>query len=263
MDAANGPAASTADADASPSAPPPDGQPPPHPPTPAGTATLTLPDGRAIPLPVQADAAGALFVDISKLYPSSGVCTLDVGFSSTAACASSITYIDGGAGVLLYRGIPVEELAHRGDWVDAAFLVLHGALPTSAQKSAFDGDITTHTLVNEQVIQFYRGFRPDAHPMAILAGVTGALSSFYKSAEDIRDPAQRLRSVMRLIAKIPTLAALAHRTSRGLPIVYPKNALGFTERFMYMLFSMPSEPYVFDEARTAIARALEKLIILQ
>jgi citrate synthase len=248
---------------ASPSDPPPDGQPPPHSATPAGTATLTLPDGRAIPLPVLTDAAGATFVDIATLFPRTGVCTLDVGFSSTAACASSITYIDGGAGVLLYRGIPVEDLANRGDWADAAFLVLHGALPTSAQKAAFEEDITRHTLVNETLIAFYKGFRPDAHPMAILAGVMGGLSGFYPSTQAVRDPAQRLRAVMRMVAKMPTLAALAYRTSRGLPLVYPKNSMSYVERFLYMLFSMPTEQFEFTPARRAVVRALEALIILQ
>jgi citrate synthase len=238
---------------------PPPEQPPPNPPTPAGTATLTLPDGRALPLPLLSDAAGALFLDISKLYGTARLCTLDPGYASTAACASSITFIDGDKGILLYRGVPAEDLATHGDWLDAAFLVLHGDLPTSAQKAAFDREITTHTLVNETIINFFRGFRPDAPPMAILTGVVGALSSFYKSAENIRDPAQRLRSAMRLIAKLPTLAALAHRTSRGLPIMYPKNAHSYAERFLYLMFASPTEPFDVDPVA---ARALEALLIL-
>ncbi|GBF96378.1 citrate (Si)-synthase [Raphidocelis subcapitata] len=217
-------------------------------------AQVILPDGRTVELPVLKDAAGQTFLDIRALQPSTGVCTFDPGFSSTASCQSAITYIDGNAGVLLYRGVPIEQLADKGDFADSAYLLLHGELPTKIQKRKFEIEIKTHTLVHEQLIQFYKGFKHDAHPMAIMVGVVGALSAFYSSTSEVHDPAQQLRACMRLISKMPTLAALAYKTSRGMPIIYPRNDLSYAENLLYMMHAVPCEPYK--------AKALETILIL-
>ncbi|KAL4521631.1 hypothetical protein Ndes2437B_g07799 [Nannochloris sp. 'desiccata'] len=224
-----------------------------------GVAQLKMPDGSTIELPVLLDSNGAKFVDIRKLQPSTGICTFDPGFTSTAACESSITYIDGNKGVLLYRGYPIEELASKGDFYDSAFLLLHGELPDRQEKIAFEHDLKMHTLVNEHLMQFYRGFRHDAHPMAIMTGVVGALSAFYPEVAEIRNPQQQLRACYRLIAKMPTLAAMAYKTSIGQPIIYPKNDLTYAENFLHMMFAVPSERYEVDPE---LARALEIVFIL-
>ncbi|KAK9843949.1 hypothetical protein WJX81_000244 [Elliptochloris bilobata] len=223
------------------------------------TAKIVLPDGTEIEVPLLQDASGAKFLDIRKLQPSTGLCTFDPGFTSTGSCDSSITYIDGLKGVLLYRGYDVEQLAECGDFNDSAHLLLHGELPTAEQKAAFDRDLTLHSLVHEQLIMFYRGFKHDAHPMAIMVGVAGALSAFYANAADVGNPQQRLHSCIRLIAKMPTLAALAYRTATGLPIIYPRNDLGYAARFLHMMFAFPTQPYNVDPV---LSRALEKTLIL-
>jgi citrate synthase len=206
-----------------------------------GDAEVKLPDGTIITLPVLRDVAGNRFLDVRKLQPTTGICTFDPGFTSTASCESSITFIDGKAGCLLYRGYPIDQLASRGDFYDSAYLLLHGELPDSEEKAAFKTEITMHTLVHEQLIQFYKGFKHDAHPMAIMCGVVGALSAFYTDTSDVRNPRQQLRTCYRLIAKMPTLAAISYKTSIGQPIVYPRNDLSFAENFLYMMFAVPCE----------------------
>ncbi|KIZ03654.1 type II citrate synthase [Monoraphidium neglectum] len=215
-------------------------------------AKLSLPGGKTLDLPILTDAAGNTFIDIRRLQPTTGICTFDPGFTSTAACESAITYIDGGKGVLLYRGYPIEQLAEKGDFFDAAYVLLHGDLPTKIQKRKFEVEIKRHTLVHEQLIQFYKGFKHDAHPMAIMVGVVGALSAFYRSSSEVHDPTQQLRACMRLISKMPTLAALAYKTSRGMPIIYPRNDLSYAENLLYMMHASPCEPYKFVREVTGV-----------
>ncbi|CAL8468580.1 g8120 [Coccomyxa elongata] len=222
-------------------------------------AVLTLPNGQKIELPFLTDAANNVFIDIRKLQPSTGLCTYDPGYTSTGSCNSTITYIDGKKGVLLYRGYDIEQLAEEGDFLDSAYLLLMGELPNAQQKTQFEKDITMHTLVHEQLIQFYKGFKHDAHPMAIMTGVVGALSAFEPYASDIADPASRMRSCLRMISRMPTLAAIAYRTSRGYPIIYPRNDLDYASRFLHMMFAWPTQKYDVDPV---LARALEKILIL-
>ncbi|GBF88983.1 citrate (Si)-synthase [Raphidocelis subcapitata] len=225
-----------------------------------GVAKLILPGfSEPLCLPLLQDAAGALFIDVRSLQPKTGVCTFDPGFTSTAACESGITFTDGDAGRLLYRGYPVEQLAERGDYLDTAYLLLHGELPTKLQRRRFENEVRHHSLVHEQLIQFFKGFKHDAHPMAIMVGVAGALSAFYEYDSSAHSPEGQLEACVRLISKMPTLAALAFKTSRGLPIVYPRNDLGFAENLLYMMQAVPCEPYKVDPIR---ARALEKVLVL-
>ncbi|PRW59347.1 citrate (Si)-synthase [Chlorella sorokiniana] len=224
-----------------------------------GMAVLSMPDGQRVEFPVLLDSSGAKFIDIRKLQPSTGMCTFDPGFGSTASCESSITYIDGNKGILLYRGYPIEELAAEGDFIDSTFLLLHGELPSKQEKALFEREIKYHTLVHEQLIQFYRGFRHDAHPMAIMVGVVGALAAFYPEVAEVRNPQQQLRACYRLIAKMPTLAAMAYKTSIGQPIIYPRNDLNYAENFLHMMFAVPSERYEVDPE---LAKALEIIFIL-
>ncbi|KAK9829818.1 hypothetical protein WJX72_008050 [[Myrmecia] bisecta] len=223
------------------------------------TAQLTMPDGSVISLPVLQDAAGQTFIDIRKLQPSTGICTFDPGFTSTGACQSSITFIDGNKGILLYRGYTVDDLAEHGDFMDSCFLLLHGELPTEEQKQCFAREVTRHTMVHEQLLRFFQGFKHDAHPMAIMVGVVGALSAFYQLSADIGDPQQREKACMRLISKMPTLAAIAYKTSIGQPIVYPRNDLSYAENFLHMMFALPSERFEVDPV---MARAMEVILIL-
>ncbi|KAK9915122.1 hypothetical protein WJX75_004966 [Coccomyxa subellipsoidea] len=222
-------------------------------------ATLKLPNGQKIDLPFLTDAANNQFLDIRKLQPSTGICTYDPGYTSTGSCSSTITYIDGKEGVLLYRGYNIEDLAEQGDFLDSAYLLLMNELPTAEQKATFEQEITMHTLVHEQLIHFYKGFKHDAHPMAIMTGVVGALSAFEPYAADIADPASRMRSCLRMISRMPTLAAIAYRTSRGYPIIYPRNDLDYASRFLHMMFAWPTQKYDVDPV---LARALEKILIL-
>ena len=208
--------------------------------------TMTLTDnatGKSIELPVIEGSIGPKVIDVRKLYAQTGYFTYDPGFMATAACRSSITYIDGDEGVLLYRGYPIQELAAKSDFLEVAYLLLNGELPNPKQKAQFVHDITHHTMVHEQIATFFRGFRRDAHPMAVLCGVVGALSAFYHDSTDINDPYQRMVASHRLIAKLPTIGAMAYKYSLGQPFMYPKNSLGYAENFLHMTFAVPCEEY--------------------
>src|SRR3954466_15283149 len=208
----------------------------------AGTMTLTDDaTGKSIKLPVIEGSIGPKVIDVRKLYAQTGYFTYDPGFMATAACRSSITYIDGDEGILLYRGYPIQELAENSDFMEVSYLLLYGELPTAEQKKQFVHDITHHTMVHEQLSTFYRGFRRDAHPMAVMCGVVGALSAFYHDSTDIHDPHQRMVASSRLIAKMPTIAAMAYKYSVGQPFMYPKNSLGYAENFLHMTFGVPTE----------------------
>jgi citrate synthase len=214
---------------------------------------------KAIDLPVKPGTIGPSVVDISKLYAQTGMFTYDPGFSSTASCESQITYIDGDAGVLLYRGYPIEQLAEHGDFLETCYLLLYGELPTAAQKADFDYRVTRHTMVHEQMARFFQGFRRDAHPMAVMVGCVGALSAFYHDSTDISDPTQRMIASMRMIAKMPTMASMAYKYNIGQPFVYPKNHLSYTANFLNMCFAVPCEEY---KVNPVVARALDRIFIL-
>ena len=216
-------------------------------------------DGKNFDLPVYGGSIGPNVVDVSKLYGQTGHFTYDPGFTSTASCESQITYIDGDEGVLLYRGYPIEQLAESGNFLETCFLLLNGELPKADEFSEFDRAITNHTMVHEQMQFFLRGFRRDAHPMAIMCGMVGALSAFYHDSTDINDPLQRMIASRRLIAKIPTIASMAYKYSVGQPVVYPRNDLGYAENFLNMCFSVPAEPYKVDPI---LARAMDRIFIL-
>jgi citrate synthase len=221
-------------------------------------ATLTV-DGKTIDLPVYSGSIGPEVIDIRQLYAKTGMFTFDPGFMSTAACKSAITYIDGDAGVLLYRGYPIEQLAQNCDFLEVAFLILKGELPNAREKEEFDTIIKRHTMVHEQLIRFYSGFRRDAHPMAVLVGVVGALSAFYHDAMDISDEYHRTVSAHRLIAKLPNIVAMAYKYGRGEPFMYPRNDLSYTANFMRMMFGNPCEDYV---PNPVLVRALDRILIL-
>jgi len=222
-------------------------------------ATLTLHDGRNLEFPVLSGTIGPDVVDIRTLYGKSGVFTYDPGFLSTASCSSTITYIDGDAGVLLYRGYPIEQLAQHCDFLEVCYLLLNGELPDAAQKKEFDGIVMRHTMVHDQLNRFFTGFRRDAHPMAVMVGVVGALSAFYHDALDISDPHHRTVSAFRLIAKLPTIVAMAYKYNMGQPFMYPKNDLSYSANFMRMMFAVPSEDYVVNPV---LVRALDRIFIL-
>src|SRR5271156_467226 len=226
------------------------------------TGTVTLTDnetGKSIDLPVLGGTIGPKVIDIRKLYGLTGHFTYDPGFMATAACRSSITYIDGDEGILMYRGYPIQELAEKSDFLEVAYLLLNGELPTAKEKAQFVHDITHHTMVHEQLTTFFRGFRRDAHPMAVMCGVVGALSAFYHDSTDINDPRQREIASHRLIAKMPTLAAMAYKYTIGTPFVYPLNDLGYTENFLRMSSAVPAEPY---KGNPVLAKALDTIFIL-
>jgi citrate synthase len=228
----------------------------------AANDTITVVDdgtGKSHRLPVLDGTLGPRVIDIRKLYAETGKFTFDPGFTSTASCRSKITFIDGDKGVLLHRGYPIEDLATRCDYLEVCHLLLNGDLPTAAQKTEFTRTITHHTMVHEQLSQFFRGFRRDAHPMAILCGVTGALSAFYHDSTDISDPAQRTIASHRLIAKMPTIAAMAYKYAIGQPFVYPRNDLAYAENFLNMLFAVPCEPY---QINPVLSRAMDRILIL-
>jgi citrate synthase len=222
------------------------------------TASLTL-DGNSIDLPVLAGSIGPDVIDIRPLYAKTGAFTFDPGFMSTAACKSSITYIDGDAGVLLYRGYPIEQLATQCDFLEVCYLILNGELPNAMQKQGWVSTIKRHTMVHEQLSRLYQGFRRDAHPMAVLVGVVGALSAFYHEAMDFSDQAHREISANRLIAKMPTITAMAYKYNIGQPFMYPRNDLDYTSNFMYMMFGVPCEEY---KANPVLVRALDRILIL-
>src|SRR5690242_1814169 len=227
---------------------------------PAGTVTLTdNATGKAFELPVIEGSIGPKVIDIRKLYNQTGYFTYDPGFMATAACRSSITYIDGDEGVLMYRGYPIQELAAKSDFLEVAYLLLNGELPTAKEKAQFVSDITHHTMVHEQIATFFRGFRRDAHPMAVLCGVVGALSAFYHDSTDINDPYQRMVASHRLIAKLPTIGAMAYKYSLGQPFIYPRNELGYAENFLHMTFAVPCEEY---KVSPTLAKAMDRIFIL-
>ena len=198
-------------------------------------------------------------IDVRRLYAETGMFTFDPGYGATGSCVSGLTYIDGDEGILLHRGYAIEDLAEKADFLELAYLLLEGELPRPEQKEAFDTAITRHTMVHEQLSNFYRGFRRDAHPMAILCGVTGALSAFYHDSTDIHDPVQRMIASRRLIAKMPTLAAMAFKYSLGQPFNYPRNNLKYAENFLHMCFAVPAEEYNVDPV---LADAMNKIFIL-
>ena len=208
---------------------------------------------------VDKGSIGPDVIDISKLYSETGKFTYDPGFTSTASCKSTITYIDGEEGVLLYRGYPIEQLAEKGNYLETCYLLLNGELPNQSQYNEFDEIITNHTMVHEQLNRFFTGFRPDAHPMAIMCGVVGALSAFYHDSTDVNDAEQRKIACFRLIAKMPTLAAMAYKHSLGQPTIYPKNELSYASNFLNMCFGVPTEDKDVDET---LSRAMDKILIL-
>ncbi len=222
------------------------------------TAQLTY-DGGSVDLPIMSGAIGPDVLDIRSLYAQTGMFTYDPGFTSTAACQSTITYIDGDEGILLYRGYPIEQLAEQGSFMETCYLLLYGELPNHAQMTQFTRSITKHTMVHEQMQFFLRGFRRDAHPMAVMVGTVGALSAFYHDSTDINDPYQRMVASYRMIAKMPTIAAMAYKYSIGQPSIYPRNDLGYSENFLRMCFAVPAEDYVVNEV---LARAMDRIFIL-
>ena len=223
-------------------------------------ATLSFSDGSpSVEFPIYKGTIGPDVIDIRKLYGATGKFTYDPGFMSTAACNSSITYIDGDKGELLYRGYPIEQLAVNCDFLETCYLLLNGELPTEQEKVTFDATVTAHTMVHEQMQFFFRGFRRDAHPMAVLVGTVGALSSFYHDSLDITNAHHRDVSAIRLIAKLPTLVAMAYKYNVGQPFVYPRNNLSYSANFMHMMFSTPCEEYKINDV---LVRALDRILIL-
>ena len=210
-------------------------------------------------LPIYQASVGPDVIDITTLYKNTGCFTYDPGFTSTAACDSDITYIDGDQGVLLHRGYPIDQLAEKGDFLETCYLLLHGELPNSDQSKAFNDLVTSHTMVHEQMNRFFTGFRRDAHPMAIMVGVVGALSAFYHDSTDISDEEQRYFATIRMISKMPTLAAMAFKYHIGQPFVYPRNDLDYASNFLNMCFSVPCEDY---EVNPVLARAMDRIFIL-
>ncbi len=228
----------------------------------SGNEYVTLQDhstGKNYDLPLISGSVGPKVIDVRPLYAQTGHFTYDPGYTSTGSCESKITYIDGEEGVLLHRGYPIEELAEQSSFLELCFLLLNGELPTKAEREEFETIITNHTMVHEQLLNLYRGFRRDAHPMAIMCGVVGALSAFYHDSTDINDPHQRMIASHRLIAKIPTIAAMAYKYSIGQPFVYPRNDLNYAENFLNMMFSVPTEEY---EISPIVARAMDRIFIL-
>ena len=222
------------------------------------SATLVY-DGKNFELPVRSPSIGADVVDIGKLYTEADIFTFDPGFTSTASCESSITYIDGDKGELLYRGYPIDQLAEKSHFLEVCYLLLYGELPTSSQLADFESRVTMHTMVHEQMHNLFRGFRRDAHPMAIMVGVVGAMSAFYHDSTDINDKIQREISSIRMIAKVPTIAAMAYKYSIGQPYVYPRNDLDYATNFLRMCFSVPAQEY---EPDPILSRAMDRIFTL-
>jgi len=222
------------------------------------TATVTL-DGRTVEFPVYDGTVGPSVVDIRTLYRDLGVFTYDPGFTSTGSCESTITYIDGDKGELLYRGYPIDQLAEQSHFLEVCYLLLYGELPSAAQLEDFETRVTRHTMLHEQMVNFFRGFRRDAHPMAIVCGVVGAMSAFYHDSTDITDPWQREVASIRMIAKLPTICAWAYKYSIGQPFVYPRNDLDYAANFLHMCFAVPAEEYVVNPI---MARAMDRIMTL-
>ncbi len=221
-------------------------------------ATLTLDDGRSIELPFMSGTIGPDVLDIKNLSKL-GLFTYDPAFFSTASCTSKITYIDGDAGLLYYRGYPIEQLAQQSDFLEVSYLLMNGELPNAEQGAKFKSTVTNHTMVHDQIMQFFKGFRRDAHPMAVMVGVVGALSAFYHDSLDIKNPQHREISAIRMLAKIPTIAAMAYKYHIGAPFMYPKNKYGYAENLMYMMFANPASDY---EPNPVLVRALDRILIL-
>ena len=221
-------------------------------------AKLTIGD-QTYEFPILSGTVGPQVIDIRSLYNKTGLFTYDPGFTSTAACDSSITYIDGDKGELMYRGYPIEQLAEKSNYLEVCYLLLYGELPTAAQLADFNDRVTRHTMVHEQLHYFYRGFRRDAHPMAIVCGVVGAMASFYHDSTDVNDAQQREIASIRMIAKIPTIVAMAYKYSVGQPFVYPRNDLDYASNFLRMCFSVPAEEYVVNPV---VARAMDLIFTL-
>jgi citrate synthase len=215
--------------------------------------------GESWEFPVLQGTEGPSVADVRSLYAETGMFTYDPGYTSTGSCESKITFIDGETGILLHRGYRIEELAENSDYLEVCYLLLNGELPTAAEKKWFEHHVTYHTMVHEQLHFFFRGFRRDAHPMAVLCGAVGGLSAFYHDSTDINDPRQREIATYRLIAKMPTIAAMAYKFSVGQPFVYPRNDLGYAANFLHMTFSVPAEEYVVDPV---LARAMDRIFIL-
>ncbi|MBN2906506.1 MAG: citrate (Si)-synthase [Rhodobacteraceae bacterium] len=222
------------------------------------TATLTLGD-KSIELPVLSPSDGPDVIDIRKLYGAMGVFTHDPGFTSTSSCESTITFIDGDKGELLHRGYPIDQLAEKSHFLEVCYLLLYGELPTAAELEDFENRVTRHTMVHEQMHNFFRGFRRDAHPMATMVGVVGAMSAFYHDSTDISDPWQREVASIRMIAKVPTIAAMAYKYSIGQPFIYPRNDLDYASNFLRMCFAVPAEEYEVDPILT---RAMDRIFTL-
>lgn len=223
-------------------------------------ATIHLSNtNRSAALPLIHGTMGPSVIDIRKFYAELGVFTYDPGYGATASCESKITYIDGDEGILLYRGYPIEQLAEHSTFLEVAYLLLNGELPTRAQYEEFERGVMRHTMLHEQLRSFFNGFRRDAHPMAVLCGVVGALSAFYHDSLDINNPEHRRISAFRLIAKVPTIAAWAYKYSIGQPFMYPRNDLSFAENFLYMMYAVPPEPY---HVNPVLARAMDRILIL-
>ncbi len=225
---------------------------------PKPTAKLSFQD-KSLELPMLSPTAGPDVIDIRKLYAQGGVFTFDPGFTSTASCESKITFIDGAKGELLYRGYPIDQLAAKSHYVEVCYLLLYGNLPTATQLEDFESLVTNHTMVHEQMMYLFRGFRRDAHPMAIMTGVVGAMSAFYHDSTDINDPKQREIASIRMVAKMPTIAAMAYKYSIGQPFVYPDNTLDYAANFLRMCFSVPAEEY---EVNPILARAMDRIFTL-
>ncbi len=225
---------------------------------PKSTATFTI-DGKQVELPVYAGTMGPDVIDISKFYTETGCFTYDPGYTSTASCRSDITFIDGEQGVLLHRGYPIEQLAENGNFLETAHLLLYGELPDREQYDDFINRVTYHTMLHEQMNRFYTGFRRDAHPMAIMVGVVGALSAFYHDSTDITDPVQRDIAAIRMIAKMPTIAAMAYKYSIGQPFIYPRNDLDHASNFLYMSFAVPCDEY---RVNPVLSRAMDRIFLL-
>ena len=224
--------------------------------------TVTLIDnmtGKRYELPVMSGSEGPRVIDVRRLYAETGMFTFDPGYTSTASCESAVTYIDGEAGVLQHRGYSIEELAEHSDFMEVCYLLLNRELPSRGERAAFEHSITYHTMLHDQLQYVFRGFRRDAHPMAIMVGVAGALSAFYHDSTDIADPQQRIVASHRLIAKIPTIAAMAYKYSTGQPFMYPRNDLGYAANFLHMCFSVPPEAY---DVKPAVARAMDRIFLL-
>ncbi|HEY5597357.1 MAG TPA: citrate synthase [Kiloniellales bacterium] len=230
--------------------------------TPSGKDTVTLTDnssGRSWEMPILSGTTGPRVIDVRRLFADTGFFTYDPGYTSTASCDSALTFIDGDEGVLLHRGYAIEDLAEHSNYMEVCYLLLNGHLPTATEMKAFEKSITYHTMLHEQMAYFYRGFRRDSHPMAVMVGVVGALSAFYNDSTDISDPHQRMVASHRLVAKMPTIAAMAYKYSVGQPFTYPRNDLDYAANFLHMTFAVPAEEY---KIRPSLARAMDRIFIL-